>query len=238
MIRCCICDDKSEETEKLREFAEGFSKEHPEFPLKTDVFLSPYDLLEAVRSQGGYDLYLLDIIMPHLSGIDIARRLREREEAAEILFLTVSREYAVEAFGVKASGYLLKPVEKEDFNREMLRCIQNLEPKENPSLVLKTREGLRKVSIRRIVSVESCNHRCICSLCEGTAIETPMTLSSLYEQLRVYPCFFQPHRAYIVNLDYVHGLSAKLLSLADGREIPVSRSLYRKLKEAYLNHVF
>ena len=44
--------------------------------------------------------------------------------------------------------------------------------------------------------------------------------------------------AYIVNLDYVHGLSAKLLSLADGREIPVSRSLYRKLKEAYLNHVF
>ncbi len=203
-----------------------------------DAFISPYELLQTVCDHGGYDLYLLDIIMPHLSGIDIARRVRERGETAEILFLTTSREYAVEAFGVKASGYLIKPVQKADFEKEVLGCIRNLAPKENPAILLKTRDGLRKLQILEVVTVESFNHRRFCTLCDGTVIETSATLSSLFEQLKEYPYFFLPHRAYIVNLEYVNGLTSTDLILTDGRQIPISRNLYSKLKKAYMDYVF
>lgn len=115
MIRIGICDDRLEDIKKLQEYAEYFSREHTEIPLKTEAFTSPYDLLQAISEHGGYDLYLLDIIMPHLSGIDIARKVRERGETAEILFLTASREYAVEAFGVKASGIFDQAGKKSGF---------------------------------------------------------------------------------------------------------------------------
>lgn len=55
-------------------------------------------------------MYLLDIVMPHLTGIETAKRIRARGETAEIMFLTTSREYALDAFSVKASDYLLKPL--------------------------------------------------------------------------------------------------------------------------------
>ena len=180
---------------------------------------------------GGYDVYLLDIIMPHLNGIDVAQKVRERGETAELLFLTTSREYAVEAFSVKASGYLIKPVQKMDFEQEMLHCIQNLAPKENPAILLKTKEGIRRMHIREIVMVESFNHSRVCILSDGTAVETSATLSSLYEQLQEYACFFLPHRAYIVNLDYVNGLTPTELMMAGGQRVPVSRNIYPKLKE-------
>lgn len=238
MIRMGICDDKNNDRKKLLEYAGAFAAAHPEHPLKAEAFASPYDLLQAAGDRGGFDLYLLDIIMPHLSGIDLAARIRERGEPAEILFLTTSREYAVEAFGVKASGYLLKPVQQADFDREVLGCIRNLAPGENPALLLKTRYGLRRVPIRELVMVESFNHRRVCTLADGTTVETPATLSSLYEQLRQYPCFFLPHRAYIINMDYVNGLTPAGLLMAGGQKVPISRNVYSKLKEAYMKYTF
>lgn len=238
MIHMGICDDRNDDRKKLLEYAGVFAASHPEHPLKAEAFVSPYDLLQAAGDRGGFDLYLLDIIMPHLSGIDLAARIRERGEAAEILFLTTSREYAVEAFGVKASGYLLKPVQQADFDREVLGCIRNLAPRENPALLLKTRNGLRRVHIQELVMVESFNHHRVCTLADGTTVETPATLSSLYEQLRQYPCFFLPHRAYIINMDYVNGLTPTGLLMTGGQKVPISRNVYSKLKEAYMKYTF
>lgn len=238
MIRIGVCDDRREDIEKLQAYAAWFGEKHPEFPLKADAFTSPYDLLQAIHGGGGYDIYLLDIIMPRLNGIDVARKVRERGERSEILFLTTSREYAVEAFVVKASGYLIKPVQKADFEREMLNCIRNLAPNENPAILLKTKEGIRRIHIREIVMIESFNHSRICILSDGKTVETSATLSSLYEQLQKYTCFFLPHRAYVVNLEFVNGLTPTELLMVDGRRVPVSRNIYPKLKEAYMRYAF
>ena len=238
LIRLCICDDKTKDLQTVERCAGLFSTAHPEFPLRTDTFSRPHDLLQALEENGGYDLYMLDVMMPRLNGIELAKKIRERGERAEILFLTVSREYALEAFGVQAAGYLLKPVEQKAFDGEVLRCLQNLAPRENPCLLLKTRDGLRKIQVRKLVAVESFNHSRVCTMADGTVLETPATLSSLQEQLRAYPWFFAPHRAYIVNLEYVCGLTATELQTADGKRIPVSRKIYPKLKEAYMNLYF
>lgn len=236
MLRLCICDDKEANVLDLRRLVQMFSEEHPEVPIQIEVFQSAYDLLDYINETGGFDLYLLDIIMPDLSGIELAKRIRRRGETAEILFLTVSREYAVEAFGVKASNYLVRPIQKSDFDREILSCIQRLAPKENPALMLKTKDGFRKICIRELVMVESFNHSRACTLADGTTIETTATLSSLFAQLRSYPCFFMPHRAYVVHLDYVNGITASELLLSNGKKIPVSRKVYTELKSVLMDY--
>ena len=78
MIRCCICDDRPEDLSLLLEYAGAFSRAHPDLPLRTETFSSAGALLEAVRQRGGFDLYLLDVLMPGLNGLELARRLREQ----------------------------------------------------------------------------------------------------------------------------------------------------------------
>ena len=237
MLKICICDDNESEVGKIQRLIRQFVKEHPENPVHFQSFCSAYDLLEYLEEHGGFDVYLLDILMPSMTGMDLAKRVRERKEKAELLFLTTSREYAVEAFGVKASGYLMKPVQQADFDHALLSCIKNLAPGDNPFLLLKTKEGLRKVPVYNIMFVESVRHSYRCTLAGGTEIEVPGTISSLYQQLCVYPCFYMPHRAFIVNFHYINGLLGMEIVMAGGQRIPVSRNNYTDLKNMYMDYM-
>ncbi len=97
MLRIGICDDNQNDIKQICELAIRFSEEHPENPLQIQDYDSPFDLLDDIEKNGGFDLYLLDVVMPHMTGVTLAKRIRERKEKAEILFLTFSKEYAVDA---------------------------------------------------------------------------------------------------------------------------------------------
>ena len=237
MLKLCICDDCTTEVNKIKDLIKLSWKEHQDLSIQVTSFSSAFDLLDHIETNGGFDLYLLDIIMPCMSGMELARCIRKRMEKAEILFLTTSREYAVEAFGVEATGYLLKPIRQDAFNQALHSCIKKLKPKENPSLLLKTKEGIRKVHIHELLSVESIRHSYRCTLIDGTTLEVSGTISSFYEQLKSYACFYMPHRAFIINFDYVCGLMTTTILMENGKEIPVSRNSYIALKNTYMDYM-
>lgn len=114
MIRAAILDDRPADMADILGIARKFAATLP-YPLVLETFSSPYDLLEAVEEKGGFDVYFLDVIMPLMTGIEVAERLRRRGERCEIVFLTTSREYGVDAFDVRAAGYLVKPVSEQRF---------------------------------------------------------------------------------------------------------------------------
>lgn len=239
MLTLCALDDDPKDLAQIRTLTENFAGEHPEFSLELRSFSSPYDLLEQVEARGGFDLYLLDVLMPHMAGLELARRLREREEPAEIVFLTSSREYALEAFDVAACGYLLKPVDAGRFDRTLLAALQRLTRTEDLCLLLKTRENsLRRIPFRDLVMVESFNHSRVCTLADGSEAVTADTLTSLMERLSGDRRFFCPHRAYIINLEYISALNAGHVLLSTGRRIPVPRANLPALKRAYMEYLF
>ncbi len=237
MLNVCICDDREKDLSVVRKLMDDFSEEHPEYPLRLHFYRDPDRLMSDIQKEGGFDIYLLDVVMPNMSGMTIAEKIRERGEKSEILFLAASREYAVEAFGVKATGYLLKPVKKEGFDEALMTCIRRLEHRAPQYLLIKTKDGLRRLPISELMQIESFNHTRRIRMSNGTSIDTAATLSQLYDELKHYGCFFLPHRAYIVNLDYVDGLNAKDLHMTDGERIPVSRGRYRELRTAYLDYM-
>ena len=230
MLSICICDDNARDVEDIRALAERFTGAYPEHSARLTTFSSSAALAEHMEKKGGFDLYLLDMLMPGLSGLELAERVRALGEPAEILFLTATREYAVEAFGVHAAGYLLKPVTQEAFDKAALHAVEALAPGENPSLLLKTGEGMRRVALKSLVMVESFDHRRRCTLTGGTVVETPDTLSSLMARLEGHGAFFSPHRAYIVNMEYVNGITNTDLLLTNGTRVPVAQKLYTATK--------
>lgn len=238
MLKLCICDDSREDAARIRALAERFAGGHPELPLRVSVFHSPFDLLEHLEAEGGFDLYLLDVLMPHLKGVELAERIRARGEKAEILFLTVSREYALDAFDVDACGYLLKPVNQARFDSLLLAAARRMDGPEDASLLLKTKEGLRKILFRDLVAVESFNHDRVLTLADGARVVTADTLSSLLERLSGDLRFFSPHRAYIINLEHITALNASSVTLSTGQRVPVARASLAALKKAYMDCLF
>lgn len=237
MLTCCICDDDAKDLAEITARTEDFVKAHPEYPLAAQTFASAFELLEHLEAKGGFDLYLLDILMPKIVGLELARRIRKRQEPSELVFLTVSREYALEAFDVAACGYLVKPLEQEKFEEMMLRAVQRLTRPENSSLLLKTRDGFRKLSFRELVVVESFNHDRVCTLADGSRYVTSNTLTSLMERLSGDPRFFSPHRAYIVNLEHITALNADSVLLSNGQQVPVAQVSLPALKRAYVAYL-
>ena len=237
MLTLCICIDKEKDIDMIRRLAGVFSKEHPEHPLRIYCYRDPCMLIEDIRKQGGYDIYILDIIMPHMNGMNLAEQIRGRGGNGQIIFLSASKDYAADAFDVMASGYLMKPVQKDKFDSAMLLCIDRMNTEESRYFMLKVKGGIRRIRVNELMEIESFNHTRILKLSNGTTVETNATLSQLFETLKEYGCFYLPHRAYIVNLDYVHVLSTREISMADGEKVPVSRGRYKNIKEVYLAYM-
>ena len=84
------------------------------------------------------DLALLDINMPDLNGIELAARIKAKRPETAIIFLTGHPEYAVEAFAVRASGYLLKPVTKERLAEDVAYAVRGKNNRPREHIVVQT----------------------------------------------------------------------------------------------------
>lgn len=238
MIEIALCDDTPEDIETLKSLAERFALEHTNIPVRLSAFTSAEELLEHIENNGGFDLYILDVLMSGMTGIRFAETIRNRGETAEIVFLTVSPEYAVDAFSVYACGYLLKPVSAENFDKTILRAVQKLVREKNETLTIKTKDGLRRIPLNRIVMIESFNHIREITLSDGSVLETSATLIELFEQLNGYDRFFMPHRAYIANLDHSVGIVRYDLLMLGDRRIPIPKKQFVAVQNIVQNYFF
>lgn len=238
MIEIALCDDNAEDIEIIGSLAERFVSEHADYPMRLSTFTSAEKLLEHIEKGSGFDLYILDVMMPEVSGIRLAEIIRSRGEHAEIVFLTVSRDYAVDAFSVYACGYLLKPVRREDFDETVLRAVRKLAQEKGEVLTVKTKDGLRRIQLHKIVMIESFNHIRQITMSDDSVLETTATLSELLEQLKEHNNFFMPHRAYIANLDNSVGIVRYDLLMLGNRRIPIPKNQFAAVQETVRGYFF
>lgn len=85
------------------------------------TFEKSQDALEWVK-KNEVDVAFLDIEMPNINGIELARKLKEINQNIRIIFVTAYEQYALDAFGVNAIGYLLKPYTSEDIEKELTKA--------------------------------------------------------------------------------------------------------------------
>lgn len=232
-MRVAVVDDEQQEQERLKEYLTRFANEN-DTHLEVDLFHSGDALLQDYRLI--YDVLFLDVEMPHINGIDAARRIREKDENVTIFFVTNMAQYAVDAFEVQAADYLLKPVKYPDFSMKFRRALKRIARRTVREMRLETVEGERTVKISDILYVKALEHYVVYHVQSGAEIPLRlMVRGNMAEQealLRPYT-FYRTHKSYIVNLTWIEMIQGNKVTVQK-IELPVGRTYKKELMSAWL----
>ena len=237
MLKIAACDDEPQELKRI----DGLLKEYGEthgIALKAAAFCSAKVLLSELEDGHAFDLYLLDILMPGMTGMELAKAIRRQNHAAQIAFLTSSPEYALESYSVDACGYLLKPVQRAPLSALLEKVLLLCGRQERESLLLSDNGILCTVPLSAIECAEVQYGKLLYHLHNGKTVETGGTMNELEKQFLSRPNFIKPHRSYIVNMMYIQSFGSREIQLTGPfPTVPVSRKLYQQLKVQYLEYM-
>lgn len=240
MLRIAICDDRLDQIEKIKaEVARYLNASGTEAVV--DFYQNSLAFLESLPTSGGYDLLLLDICMPGILGTEVAREIRKRRDRTELIFLTTSSEFAVEAFALDAAHYLVKPFTQSQFDVAMDKALALFLRKGEHWITLKLRNGeIRTLDLNTIDSIESFAHTQTVTLVEGHQLEARQTLAELFSLLeQASPGqFLSPYKGYLVNQKQIRSIVDHQILLSSGRSIPIPKRSSKEIVNRYLDWSF
>lgn len=237
MVLIALCDDETAELDKTEQILCDYEKKHPEMDLAIKCFQDADELLYMVKEKKYMpDLFILDIYMPERTGIEVAKELRDMGNEGRIIFLTTSKEHALQAFGVDAAQYLLKPVSRDMLFPLLDRFLKEISEEQRKYLLLRIQGRIQRVALGDIIYCEAQGKIQCLYLADGRKCMLRITMSEVCEMLSHYEEFVRIGIAYIVNLEYVDGLNAQDICLNTGKKIHLPRGAYKMLKEQYFKY--
>ena len=189
------------------------------------------------HSQNPFDIILLDIVMPMLNGIDAAKELREKDKNVKIVFLTSSAEFALDSYTVKASNYLLKPLEPTQFFTCLDELIFDIKSV-SKCIIVKGLDAVYRIPLSNIEHVESQSKHIIFYTSDNKTIESTDPLYTYENILLFEDGFFKCHRSYIINIHRVDSFSPSEVIMQSGCRIPISRSHQKSFEDIYFHVIF
>lgn len=236
-LNLVLCDDNADDLETLRELANDYIKRRGLFG-KTVCFSSPEEVLRFSESSDESDvtIYLLDVIMPETDGIELGKKLRNRGKSSSVIYVSTSREYALDAFSVHAFSYLIKPFSCDKLFPELDECLSHMDNAPQ-KLTVKTADGIVGLVLSEIIAVEYWGHRLTFHLANSEKVEgiyrkQPFDVQA--EELMETGVFLKVSASYLVNCLNVRGIKSDEFIMRDGSQYKITRK-YINARQQYIN---
>ncbi len=233
MYRLAICDDEKSSAAEAAELLEKYKKKHWGTRIEADIYYTSIDLLEALE-KNAYDIFILDIYIDKINGIELAQAIKKNNEDANIIFMTSSNAFYREAFRIHAVHYLEKPILEEDFFDAMDRVCEDEE--ETAFFTFKDSGMVHRLPVDDIMYIESEDHyKRIVAGEESYLVRS--TMQEIKEGLD-YPFFCELGVKSIINLKKVLKITKDSVMMEDGKEFSMPRGRYREISEMVLTYTF
>ena len=220
MRKIAICDDSKLDRQLLKVVIQTYFENNEE-----EFKIFEYELGDNLLDDIEVELLFLDIIM---NGMKIARKLRDIQFKAPIIFLTAHADYAVESYEVYAAGYLLKPY---DTNKLTLLLDEVLQRSVQKRIAVKVKKQHRYLEINDIMYVEIDKHVSNIHLKDSRVIQTTEKLSELKKTINSKR-FIRCHQSYLVNMDYIKDAKTDFI-LSNDIRIPIRVRGRKEIIERY-----
>jgi two-component system LytT family response regulator len=216
-VTCIITDDEPYARKGLQAYVEKTSF----LDLKGQCE-DAMELGEMLKQQP-VDLLFLDIQMPHITGVEFLRSLRN---PPKVIFTTAFKEYAIEGFELDVLDYMLKPISQDRFDKAAQKAKDYFDLKgvTNPPdyLFVKADGRLEKIIFNEVLFIEGMENYVIIHTASKKVI-THSTLKSLIEKLPKQ-AFLQTHKSYIVAINKVGAVEGNMLYIGN-HQVPIRRQL-------------
>lgn len=235
-LRLAVCDDTESERLWISGQAEDILRAE-----RIGHYMVKYDsagaLLEAIVAGADFHVLLLDVMMDGLTGMELARALRQRQNQASIIFISSNREMALCGYEVSAARYLAKPVEPQKLREALLYCHKCWQEKwqEKKEILLPTDEGQHRTSLSDIFYVEAYDRGTRFALKEGM-VDTRLKFSEVLTMLPE-PAFIQCHRSYVVNMALVQRIYPNAFQMASGFQVPISKHRSMEVNRKFMAYL-
>lgn len=223
LYNVAIIEDEKKYSDTLREYIDRYASENGK-EFKVSLFTSIEDFL--LPRSDGFDVVFFDIELPGMNGMDGARRFRESDPDAVIIFITNLAKFAINGYEVGAMDYMLKPVGYNNFSIKLTKAVQRIDKKQFKTLVLRTKEGIFKARSIDISYIESRGHT-LTFHTDGGDIDVTGSLTDYEDELRESG-FSRCDRCYLVNMQRITRIDDVTVFLRDGSTLSISR---RKKKD-------
>ena len=231
MLRIAVVEDDAPTREKLctliRDHAVSKGKDLAVTPLEDGS-----SLLGGALS--GYDIIFLDIMLPGLTGMEVAERIRAGDPDVVLVFVTNAAQYAIKGYAVGALDFVLKPVNPYEFLVKLERALERAAQRRQRPITLQTADGVQVLSSRDILYVETRDRKLFYHTTRGCfAVRSSMqSAEALLGSLRFVRC----NQCYLVNLRHVQSVQGDFVTVGRDR-LEVSRRQRAAFLEVMLQYV-
>jgi DNA-binding LytR/AlgR family response regulator len=229
ILNIAICDDEQNASQYLVELLHMYEIQH-DYDFKITTFHSAIELQNVYKTAGQYDILFLDVEMPELSGLDLARSVRNiPDSTVKIIFTSNYPQYMQDSFNVNAFQYLQKPITLEQLHEQFHRIVNELQFNTSAFITVKNSDKEELLPINEILYIETIKKEKdkLLYVCRNKELIGQGKIIDLEHQLQTHH-FSSPHRGILVNLRAIHFITSDTIEMVNGAFLPLSR---RKEKE-------
>ena len=230
-MRIAICDDSQQDIADITRCLNRIT----EYLFEYDVFNKPDDLLKArLEKKTHYDLYIYDIEMPEMNGIELAKTIRKTDAKAQFAFLTNYTGYMKYVFEAVTLDFIEKPITEDRLKTLIFKAMDQLQQK-NQSFSFSYRKGIQNLCFDEILYFEKRGRQALIHTKE-TIYKTNMNLTEIWHQLddRI---FTNIHTSFIVNMRNLVSSTNGEVKLRNQECLHVTKGYRKILAEKYMEMV-
>ena len=238
MLRIAICDDLPDQLQGLVSLTKQYISANS-LDAEVTEFSHPDTLLTAIEVDI-FHLYILDIVMPMVSGLELGKEIRRLDREAQIIYATTEPQYALQAYAASPINYLIKPIDKQQLFDTLTLAIPKADLAEEQTFTIKTADSLRVIRLSDIVCCEYRSHAVIFSLTNGEEVLS----RTIREKFTDYISpilkerhFLQCHTSFVVNMRRVERFAKDSFALCGGKIVPIAAKQYPSVRDAYMDYL-
>ncbi len=229
-MKVAFCDDSIDSLQTMiKQYTSYCGKVN--IPCEYDAYQSGTELLNNMENR--YSVIFLDINMPGIDGISVARELRKSDNDIYIVFITSFIQYALDGYEVDAFRYLLKDQINLSFNGCMDIMLEKMRSRKSRAF-FKFIEGEASILLNELMYVESDKHKLLFHI-DGITVPYSlyMKLDDVEKQIDSMS-FLRLHKSYLVNMEFIEMISRYNATIRNSIILPIPKSKYSEVSSAYL----